>query len=66
MMAEYKQKNNEKRIMKIKSHTGRGVKGLSITFTFMHLADAFIQRNLYCISKYTFTFKSILVFPGNS
>jgi len=33
--------------------------------TVMHLADAFIQSDLHCISMNTFTFLSILAFPGN-
>ncbi len=33
------------------------------TFTFMHLADAFIQSNLQLHSGYTFL--SVHVFPGN-
>ncbi len=38
------------------------------TFTFMHLADAFIQSDLqYIIHGYTFFFffLSVCVFPGN-
>jgi len=31
----------------------------------MHLADAFIQSDLHCISRYTFTFSSVLAFLGN-
>ncbi len=33
------------------------------TFTFMHLADAFIQSDLQLHSDYTFS--SVHVFPGN-
>jgi len=29
------------------------------------LADAFIQSDLNCISRYTFTLLSVLAFPGN-
>ncbi len=36
------------------------------TFTFMHLADAFIQSDLHCIQVTVFfTFLSALAFPGN-
>ncbi len=35
------------------------------TFTFMHLADAFIQSNLQLHSGYNFFFLSVHVFPGN-
>jgi len=35
------------------------------TFTFMHLSDAVIQNDVHCISRYTFTFLSVLAFPGN-
>jgi len=31
----------------------------------MHLADAFIQSDLHCISSSTFTFLSVRAFPGN-
>ncbi len=34
-----------------------------ITFTFMHLADAFIQSDLQLHSGYTFSL--VCVFPGN-
>ncbi len=34
-------------------------------FTFMHLADAFIQSNLHCIQVKVSTFLSALAFPGN-
>jgi len=34
-----------------------------ITFTFMH--SAFIQSDLHCISRYTFTVLLVLAFPGN-
>ncbi len=37
----------------------------SFTFTFMHLADAFIQSDLHCIQVTVFTFLSALAFPGN-
>ncbi len=33
------------------------------TFTFMHLADAFIQSDLQCIQ--VIHFSSVHVFPGN-
>ncbi len=36
----------------------------SFTFTFMHLADAFIQSDLHCI-QVTVLHLSALVFPGN-
>ncbi len=36
-----------------------------VTFTFMHLADAFIQSDLHCIRVTVFTFLSALAFPGN-
>ncbi len=35
------------------------------TFTFMHLADAFIQSDLHCIQVTVSTFLSALAFPGN-
>ncbi len=38
-------------------------KYLSFTFTFMHLADAFIQSDLQCIQAIHFL--SVHVFPGN-
>ncbi len=38
---------------------------LYISFTFMHLADAFIQSDLHCIQVTVFTFLSALAFPGN-
>ncbi len=43
----------------------------SFTFTFMHLADAFIQSDLHCIQVtvlnffFFFFFLSALAFPGN-
>ncbi len=37
----------------------------TFTFTFMHLADAFIQSDLHCIQVTVFTFLSALAFPGN-
>ncbi len=38
----------------------------TFTFTFMHLADAFIQRDLHCIQVTVSTFfLSDLAFPGN-
>ncbi len=37
---------------------------LTITFTFTHLADAFIQSDLQCIQVIHF-FLSVRVFPGN-
>ncbi len=40
-------------------------KGLHFTFTFMHLADAFIQSDLHCIPVTVSTFLSALAFPGN-
>ncbi len=36
-----------------------------ITFTFMHLADAFIQSDLQCIQVTALNFLSALAFPGN-
>ncbi len=38
---------------------------VTFTFTFMHLADAFIQSDLHCIQVTVFTFLSTLAFPGN-
>ncbi len=39
--------------------------GVTFTFTFMHLADAFIQSDLHSVhSGYTFVL-SVCVFPGN-
>ncbi len=38
---------------------------LWLTFTFMHLADAFIQSDLHCIQVTVSTFLSGLAFPGN-
>ncbi len=35
-----------------------------MTFTFMHLSDAFIQSDLQCIQAIHF-FLSVHVFPGN-
>ncbi len=35
------------------------------TFTFTHLADAFIQSDLHCIQVTVSTFLSALAFPGN-
>ncbi len=32
----------------------------SFTFTFMHLADAFIQSDLHCILSYSFTFYQLI------
>ncbi len=37
----------------------------SLTFTFMHLADAFIQSDLRCIQVTVLHFLSALAFPGN-
>ncbi len=38
----------------------------TFTFTFMHLADAFIQSDLHCIQVTVSTFfLSALAFPGN-
>ncbi len=37
----------------------------SRTFTFMHLADAFIQSDLHCIQFTFFYILSALAFPGN-
>ncbi len=34
------------------------------TFTFMHLADAFIQSDLHCIQVYSFTFDQLLLSLG--
>ncbi len=39
------------------------MRGLYFTFTFMHLADAFIQSDLQCIQAIHFL--SVHVFPGN-
>ncbi len=36
-----------------------------IIFTFMHLADAFIQSNLHCIQDIVCFFLSVIGFPGN-
>ncbi len=41
-----------------------GILLFTFTFTFMHLADAFIQSDLQLHSGYTF-FSSVFVFPGN-
>ncbi len=38
---------------------------LTFTFTFMHLADAFIQSDLHCIQVTVFYILSALAFPGN-
>ncbi len=38
---------------------------ITFTFTFMHLADAFIQSDLHCIQVTVITFLSALAFPGN-
>ncbi len=35
-----------------------------IQFTFMHLADAFIQSDLHCILSYSFTFYQLLLSLG--
>ncbi len=35
-----------------------------ITFTFMHLADAFIQSDLHCIQVTVFTFDQLLLSLG--
>ncbi len=37
----------------------------TFTFTFMHLADAFIQSDLHCIQVTVFYILSALAFPGN-
>ncbi len=37
----------------------------TFTFTFTHLADAFIQSDLHCIQVTVFTFLSALAFHGN-
>ncbi len=37
----------------------------TFTFTFMHLADAFIQSDLHCIQVTVFYIWSALAFPGN-
>jgi len=44
------------------------LKKLSLkTFTFMHLADAFIQSiPIHCISRYTSTFLSVLALAPNA
>ncbi len=36
-----------------------------LTFTFMHLADAFIQSDLQCIQAILWFVLSVYVFPGN-
>ncbi len=36
-------------IIYIESESGKKVKNYIFTFTFMHLADAFIQSDLHCI-----------------
>ncbi len=38
---------------------------VAVSFTFMHLADAFIQSDLHCIQVTVFTFLSALAFPEN-
>ncbi len=38
---------------------------LHFTFTFMHLADAFIQSDLQYIQSIIFFFFFVHVFPGN-
>ncbi len=37
---------------------------ITFTFTFMHLADAFIQSDLHCILSYSFTFYQLLLSLG--
>ncbi len=37
----------------------------AFTFTFMHLADAFIQSDLQCIQAIIIVVLSVCVFPGN-
>ncbi len=37
---------------------------LTLTFTFMHLADAFIQSDLHCIQVTVFTFYQLLLSLG--
>ncbi len=37
---------------------------LIFTFTFMHLADAFIQSDLHCIQVTVFTFDQLLLSLG--
>ncbi len=41
------------------------IKFSHFTFTFMHLADAFIQSDLHCIQVTVLHFLSALAFPGN-
>ncbi len=43
----------------------RRIKAVLDTFTFMHLADAFIQSDLHCIQVTVFYILSALAFPGN-
>ncbi len=38
---------------------------ITFTFTFMHLADAFIQSDLHCIQVTVFYILPALAFPGN-
>ncbi len=40
------------------------VYNIYITFTFVHLADAFIQSDLHCILSYSFTFYQLLLSLG--
>ncbi len=37
-------------------HSSCGIKSVTFTFTFMHLADAFIQSDLQCIQVTVFFF----------
>ncbi len=37
---------------------------IKYTFTFMHLADAFIQSDLHCIQVIVFTFDQLLLSLG--
>ncbi len=38
--------------------------GVTFTFTFIHLADAFIQSDLHCIQVTVFTFDQLLLSLG--
>ncbi len=49
---------------KLHSDPNLGVWVVTFTFTFMHLADAFIQSDLHCIQVTVFTFDQLLLFPG--
>ncbi len=51
------------RIMNLYTVALSSYSGYTFTFTFMHLADAFIQSDLQCIQAIHFL--SVCVFPGN-